>query len=159
MREANKILRPSSIQKKNIAYQRQATIDKQRKKTAEDRFLAFKRDIVDGPNFVCFSCNRNLFKCSVKTLETKEISRLLKKVNDDLAKETGLDNCHGNSKLILCHSCTRNFNCNKFPSINVNNGLKLDDVPKELSGLADLEQQLIAQLLLFMKIKKLIGPI
>ena len=145
----------SSIQKKNIAYQRQATIDKQRKKTAEDRFLAFKRDIVDGPNFVCFSCNRNLFKCSVKTLETKEISRLLKKVNDDLAKETGLDNCHGNSKLILCHSCTRNFNCNKFPSINVNNGLKLDDVPKELSGLADLEQQLIAQLLLFMKIKKL----
>ena len=145
----------SSIQKKNNAYHKQTTIDKQRKITAKDRFLAFKRDIVDGPNFVCFSCNRKLFKCSVKTLETKEISGLLKKVGDDLAKETGLGNCQGKSKLILCHSCTRNFNCNKFPSINVNNGLKLDDVPQELSGLADLEQQLIAQLLLFMKIKKL----
>ena len=125
------------------------------KVTVSDQYLAFKRDIVDGPNFVCFSCNRNLFKCSVKTLETTDITKLLKKMKDNLAQETGLDNCHEKSNLILCHSCNKNLNSNKFPSINVNNGLKLDDVPYELSSLADLEQQLIAQVLLFMKIKKL----
>ena len=123
--------------------------------TNDDQFLAFKRDIVDGPNFVCFSCNRNLFKCSVKTLETTDITKHLKKMNDNLAQDVGFDNCHEKSNLILCHSCNNNYNSNKFPSINVNNGLKLDDVPQELSSLADLEQQLIAQVLLFMKIKKL----
>ena len=123
--------------------------------TVSDQYLAFKRDIVGGPNFVCFSCNRNLFKCSVKVLATTDITKLLKKMNVSLAKDTGLDNSHEKSNLTLCHSCNNNFNHNKFPSININNGLKLDDVPYELSSLADLEQQLIAQLLIFMKIKKL----
>jgi hypothetical protein len=144
-----------SIQKKNTASHRQTRMNSKSKMTHNDQYLAFKRDIVDGPNFVCFSCNRNLFKCSVKILETKDITKLLKKMNDNLVQDTGLDNCHEKSNLILCHSCNNNFNYNKFPSININNGLKLDDVPQELSSLADLEQQLIAQVLLFMKIKKL----
>ena len=142
-------------QNKNTACKRQTRMNIKSKITAKDQYLAFKRDIVDGPNFVCFSCNRNLFKCSVKTLETTDIIKLLKKMNDNLAQDTGLDNCCEKSNLILCHSCNNNFNHNKFPSININNGLKLDDVPYELSSLADLEQQLIAQVLLFMKIKKL----
>ena len=91
----------------------------------------------------------------MKILETTDITKLLKKMNDNLAQDVGFDNCHEKSNLILCHSCNNNYNSNKFPSINVNNGLKLDDVPQELSSLADLEQQLIAQVLLFMKIKKL----
>ena len=144
-----------STQKKNTASHRQTRMNNKSKMTHNDQYLAFKRDIVDGPNFVCFSCNRNLFKCSVKILETKDIAKLLKKMNDNLVQDTGLDNCHEKSTLILCHSCNNNFNSNKFPSININNGLKLDNVPQELSSLADLEQQLIAQVLLFMKIKKL----
>ena len=150
LRKTNK-----SIQKKNTASHRQTRINNKSKLTHDDHYLAFKRDIVDGPNFVCFSCNRNLFKCSVKTLETKDITKLLKKMNNNLVQDTGLDSCHEKSNLILCHSCNNSFNSNKFPSININNGLKLDDVPQELSSLADLEQQLIAQVLLFMKIKKL----
>ena len=145
----------NSIQKKNTANHRQTRMNNRSKVTVKDQLLAFKRDIVDGPNFVCYSCNRNLFKCSVKTLETTDITKLLKKMNNNLAQDTGLDNCHEKSNLILCHSCNNNFNSNKFPSININNGLKLDDIPVELSSLADLEQQLIAQVLLFMKIKKL----
>ena len=123
--------------------------------TFKDRILAFKRDIIDGPNFVCFSCNRSLFKCSVKILETKDISGLLKKMDDNVIQEADLESCQSEEKLILCHTCFQNFNSKKFPSLNVNNGLKLDDVPEELACLADLEQQLIAQLLIFMKIKKL----
>ena len=154
-RDERRKLHRHQLQKKDTERHRQTKMNTKSKMTNDDQFLAFKRDIVDGPNFVCFSCNRNLFKCSVKTLETKDITKLLKKMNENLAQDTGLDNCYEKSNLILCHSCNNNFNSNKFPSINVNNGLKLDDVPQELSSLADLEQQLIAQVLLFMKIKKL----
>ena len=42
----------------------------------------------------------------------------------------------------------------KIPKIHVSNGLKLDKVPEELK-LTDLEQQLIARSLLFMKVKRL----
>ena len=42
----------------------------------------------------------------------------------------------------------------KVPKIHISNGLWLDKVPEELE-LKDLEQQLIARSLLFMKVKKL----
>ena len=45
---------------------------------------------------------------------------------------------------------------NKLPKIHVSNGLQFDVVPPELQ-LTDLEQQLIARSLLFMKVKKLLG--
>ena len=41
-----------------------------------------------------------------------------------------------------------------MPKIHFSNGLELDEVPKELE-LTDLEQQLIARSLIFMKVKKL----
>lgn len=58
------------------------------------------------------------------------------------------------SDVILCHTCLRIIKNNKIPGINVANGLNLDYVPEELR-LKDLEQQLIARSLLFLKIQKL----
>ena len=55
---------------------------------------------------------------------------------------------------ILCHNCLRHIRNGKVPKIHVSNGLWLDKVPEELK-LKDLEQQLIARSLLFMKVKKL----
>ena len=74
----------NAIQKKDTARHRQTRMNIKSNMTVTDRFLAFKRDIVDGPNFVCFSCKRNLFKCSVKTLEATDITKLLKKMNENL---------------------------------------------------------------------------
>ena len=58
------------------------------------------------------------------------------------------------SNISLCHTCLRQIKCQKVPSINVMNGLELEKIPDVLK-LADLEQQLIARSLLFLKIKKL----
>ena len=44
-----------SIHKKEIN-------EKRKMKKPEERIKAFKRDIIHGPNFSCFSCNRSLFK-------------------------------------------------------------------------------------------------
>ena len=89
------------------------------------------------------------------SLEHKEILTFTQKLSQEILNEACLANLQNMDELILCHSCYNKLRKNKFPSMNVNNGLQLDDVPDELACLTDLEQQLIAPLLLFMKIKKL----
>ena len=83
-----------------------------------------------------------------------QILVLFGKMNDNLLEETGLKD-FADETMTLCHNCFRVLNSNKFPSMNVNNGLKLDEVPQSLCILTDLEQQLIARTLLFIKIKRL----
>ena len=121
--------------------------------TSADRIQNFKLDIIDGPNFVCCSCNRELFKTGVRFLDFDDINALMVKHSLELEffKEVGLD---GLEDLILCHGCLTNIKKEKIPSINVQNGSSLEDIPKELE-LGDLEQQLIARSLMFIKVCKL----
>jgi hypothetical protein len=51
-----------SINKKEIN-------EKRRRRKPEERIKAFRRDIIHGPNYSCFSCKRSLFKNSVKILK------------------------------------------------------------------------------------------
>ena len=73
------------------------------------------------------------------------------KLNDQFLKDIGLNI---STDICLCHTCLRSIKSEVVPSICVMNGLKLENIPRELQ-LADLEQQLIARSLLFLKIKKL----
>ena len=123
--------------------------------TEEIRFSNFKKDQIHGPNFVCFSCHRTLFIKQVKILKTKELTKLFDKVDHEFLKnEVGIDK--EAEELILCHKCHNWINCKnwKLPNIHWSNGLELDEVPEELD-IKDLEQQLIAKVLIFQKIKKL----
>ena len=119
-----------------------------------DRILAFKKDVIDGPNFDCYSCERSLFKRQVKLLKMEDILVLIDKMDESLVGETGLSELQGTT-LILCHNCLKVLNGNKFPSMNFNNSLKLDRLPPEIADLADLEQQMIAKTIFFIKIKRL----
>ena len=150
-----KAVHSAKNQKSNALRQRKCRASKRQSVDAQNRILSFKRDIIDGPNSTCFSCNRCLFKNSVKVLRTNDIEVLLKKIDSALFVEAHLEDCMNLSEMILCHTCFASFKKNKLPSINTNNGLELDAVPEELSCISDLEQQLIALSLLFMTIKKL----
>ena len=55
---------------------RQLRQEKLDKLTKKDRYLNFKRSIIDGPNFVCQSCNRCLFIKSVRILTKKQLENL-----------------------------------------------------------------------------------
>ena len=124
--------------------------------TMDDRILKFKKDTIDGPNFTCECCKRCLFIKSVKILKEVDIKRLVSKLNDNILEELlFLSFDVENSDMILCHNCLKLIGQNKIPSISESNGLQLDEVPIELSRLSELEQQLIARALIFMKIKKL----
>ena len=144
-----------AIKESEKVRQSESRSKKRKSVTCQGRVLAFKRDIIDGPNFVCFSCNRCLFKRSVRILKENDISKLIAKIGPDLFIEAGLEACINNTELIVCYGCFNSLSKNKFPSLNVNNGLKVEQVPDDLSCISDLEQQLIARSLMFMKIKKL----
>ena len=123
--------------------------------TEKERFENFKNDIINGPNYICFSCHRQCFIKQVKILKPKELSKLFAKVDNDFLKhKVGIDT--EATELTVCHNCHKLINSKKpqLPRIHWSNGLKLEEVPEELK-LKDLEQQLIARVLLFQKIKKL----
>ena len=141
------------VNKQNAVKEKQRRQQKLDSLTEKDRLLNFKRSIIDGPNFVCLSCNRTCFKKQVKILGTKELTKLFDKVDHTfLENEAGIKK--DTTSLILCHTCCKAINASRIPSIHTSNGLELEVVPEELK-LHDLEQQLIARVLLFLKIKKL----
>ena len=121
-------------------------------RTSNDRILAFKRQIIDGPNFTCYSCKACLFKGQVKILKANDISKLKAKLDKKIFRTLELQ--FAKSEAIFCKNCLRLINQGKMPKIHFSNGLWLDSVPDELL-LTDLEQQTIARSLIFMKVKKL----
>ena len=87
-------------------------------------------------------------------MKNQDIVKLLAKADQEFLKEIGLESYENLSELILCHTCKKWFGKKKIPRIHVSNGLQLDEIPDELK-LTDLEQQLIARTLIFLKVKKL----
>ena len=127
--------------------------------TSEDRIKAFKKDIVEGPNFTCFSCKRCQFKKSVRIIKSKDVPAILAKLDPKFLQRIGMKKNRLKKNpwqvdLIACHNCLKLIRKDKVPKIHHSNGLWLDKVSEELE-LKDLEQQLIARTLLFMKVKKL----
>ena len=80
-----------AIKESEKARQIKSRSNKRKSVTSQGRVLAFKRDIIDGPNFVCFSCNRCLFKSSVRILKENDIAKLVAKISADLIIEAGLE--------------------------------------------------------------------
>ena len=112
---------------------------------ADLRLKKFKLDIIQGPNFTCDSCNRQLFRTQVQALSQKDIEN--HKLKESFLEEVGLKK---GAEIVLCHNCIRIIRTSRIPNSNVSNGLELEEVPDVLK-LNDLEQQLIARSLLFIK--------
>ena len=152
-----------SLQQKTYkATNRKALLEKQRERdqrrkssrTSEERIRNFKNDIKNGLAYICQSCARQLFRHSIKILTENQTTELKKKCESSFLK-TVLPKINLRLKdplLVLCHNCHSKIKSNKIPKINISNGFALDDVPEELRQLTDLEQQLIAKVLLFMKV-------
>ena len=123
-------------------------------RTQQNRFSYFTEDIADGPRFDCFSCHRALFKKGVKFMKDEDISKLTDKLDLNFLKKIGLDSHENLTNFYLCHNCQNWIRKGRVPCIHVSNGLALDEIPEELD-LTNLEQQLIARNLIFLKVKKL----
>ena len=127
----------------------------------EKRILKFKRDIKDGPNYVCKSCRRCLFKRSVKILNEKDGETLQKnKIQWRFLMKTIKTTLRGaiylikNNRLVLCYNCWKYIQKGEMAPICEANGLQLDPILKiNDSKITDLERQAIAKSLLYLTIK------
>ena len=118
---------------------------KQDETKADVRLINFKVDIINGPNFTCHSCNRELFRKQVELMSHEDLEKL--KLKESFLKEVGLKK---DAEIVLCHNCLKIIRTSRIPNNNISNGLELEEVPDVLK-LNDLEQQLIARSLLFIK--------
>ncbi len=113
----------------------------------------FKKSICKGPVCPCISCHRLMFPSSVHEVC---ITELEKKFGEELLSNTVMytEMFYNDGKLYMCNTCLQNLRKGKRPTMSSCNGLHLDIIPPALK-LSELEQQLIAKRLLFMKIFKL----
>ena len=144
--------------KKKAEWIAEKQMDRRRKakkiRTQNDRLSYFNEDIADGPGFVCFSCNRALFKKGVKLMKDEDIPKLVGNLDKKSLKTLGLDSEENLTNPYLCHNCHNWIRKGRVPCIHISNGLALDEIPEDLK-LTNLEQQLIAKNLIFLKVKKL----
>ena len=112
----------------------------------------FYKKVKEGPIYCCVSCQRMLFRNSVLMFKTEKydndssdtIQRLL---------SSAIANAHeGNGHLWVCHTCHKTLKQSKQPVQCKLNNLSLDPVPEELMDLKPLEQRLISQRIVFMKL-------
>ena len=104
----------------------------------------FKRDIREGPYYICVVCNRLLYRKAV--LEFKK-----DKYNCNSCLFTSVTSFNGN--MYICNTCHVTIKKkNKTPCQAVFNNLAVDELPCELAILEKLEQILVSQRIVFQKI-------
>ena len=111
----------------------------------------FEEAIKEGPTYICTSCNRLLYRKSVKCFSLKRYHT----TQNSILNVCRTKSMSPNSKEYICNTCDKSLKSNKIPSQSVGNGLKLDDIPEELYDICPLEERLISKRLPFMQIVNL----
>ncbi len=149
--------RTEILRKRKEHYANQATEISQRKidnrRKNKNPIHDFRRSISQGPVFPCICCHRILFHSAVSEINVEQLKG---KIGQDLTSSTVSFNetFFVKGRLYMCTTCLRTLKRQKKPTISSCNGLCLDVIPEALK-LSELEQQLIAKRLLFMKVFKL----
>ena len=101
----------------------------------------FLTDIEAGPYYICKSCNRMLYRKSVRKFHRDTYSV------DNFTDVPSFDN-----EQYICNTCHSKLMKGKIPCQAVYNKLQMDQAPPELEELRKLESILVAQRLVFQKI-------
>jgi len=141
--------KPRILETKSENYFRQKVIIDENFPKRRQKFI---NEIMWGCSFTCISCERALFARGVKTVNENFLSflnenHLLQMVN--LSEKFILQGKH-----FICFSCERSLKKKKMPKLCILNGLGVDICP-ETQGLTNLERQIIAKQIIFLKIRQL----
>ena len=101
--------------------------------------------------------NKNCISLGVRKLDKAGILDMLKICGLEMVAKATMNEVNRSTKFaIFCHNCYNTMKCKKkIPRMSVSNGLELDEIPYELKIPTDLEQQLFASCLIFMKVTEL----
>ena len=130
---------------------KEAMINKRKRDVSVEYAIAkFHSSVKLGPNFVCTCCHRMMYRKSVilcnKANYTKANASVLQQVFSD---DISYISCDGREW--ICKTCDRALRRGSMPLQAKVNGLKLCEIPPELSGLNALELRLICLRVPFMK--------
>ena len=106
---------------------------------------AFISATKEGPDYVCVSCNRLMYRKTVQEFQTSKYDRA---PSEFVAPESV--NVH--NKQWICKTCHNAFKRGVLPAQAKPNNLDLDNIPVELSDLNPLEVRLISLRIPFMKL-------
>ena len=99
----------------------------------EYKISVFQSKIREGPYYICFVCNRLLYR--------KTVIQLKKQAYNTAEKQSLFTDIKSfDDKHYICRTCHTNVLKGKIPCQAVCNKLCVDDVPPELSVLEKLEQ-------------------
>ncbi len=112
-----------------------------------DSFLAKTKQ---GPDYVCKSCHRLLYRQSVIVFKLHKYSKVCSELLSDVFRPEYLYKSK-DSKEWICNTCHVALSHGKMPTQAVANGLSLNHIPHELSCLNPLEVRLLSLRSPFMK--------
>ena len=124
--------------------------NKRRHKNIDSCANTFYKKTKEGPIYCCVSCKRLLFRNSVVVFKPIKYNEDVTNIISEL--------CNQNKDLAvhetpwICFTCHRALKRSKRPTQCVLNELSLDSIPDELLDLRPLEQRLISQRIVFMKL-------
>ncbi len=102
-----------------------------------------------GPDYVCTSCHRMLYRHSVVPFKPSKYTKADSELVDKLSQHECVSNIDG--KKYVCKTCDGSISRGVLPVQAKSNGMELDNEPDELKCLNALEQRLIALRVPFMK--------
>ena len=107
-----------------------------------------------GAIFICSSCHQRLFENGV-SLITSKFKEDLEKKNPGLFRESTeeiIQFIKKKPQSYICHTCKENLTKGKMPCMSVKNALSLSPIANQDLKLSEIENNLIAQNILFQKI-------
>ena len=118
--------------------------------SVENEIASFQSKIHCGPEYVCMSCHRMMYRQSVVECDKDKYTKTSK---DILEKVFSLEHkrVSPNGKLYVCKACHSALSRSNMPLHSKANGLELSPIPLELSSLNELEARLIPLRVPFMK--------
>ena len=102
-----------------------------------------------GPDYVCTSCHRMLYKHTVVQFKPSKYTKASSELLDKLSEHAYVSKIHG--KQWVCKTCDGSLSRDVIPTQAKANGMELDDERDELKCLNALERRLIALRVSFMK--------
>ena len=121
---------------------------------ALERLIKFKHAVKYGAIFICSSCHQRLFENGVSSI-TSKFKEDLKKKNPGLFRESTeeiIQCIKKKPQSYICHTCKETLMKGKMRCMSVKNGLSLSPIASENLKLSEIENNLIAQNILFQKI-------
>ena len=123
--------------------------------TIDDAMKNFKAECKKQPIYICTSCHRLLWRKGIQKFSNDKYNKIKKEITQLVLHEKfRISSIDGS--IYICHTCHGTLKLGRIPAQSKANRKALDEIPDELKDLNTLELHIICNMILFMKLVKLL---